>query len=839
MAVHFLKTDNGIFSYINSTTIFNYIKNNYGNYTDLYNNGSPTAALTNFKNNCSEIRNCIFTLISRPRLNWNVDLANAFLDCFPISILNKNWITGIRAIEGNQNGYITMSDASADCQWRLLTNSSGVVLNNGAGYTGGYYLAAWRYGGSDSDITQVSGSLLVFNDNYTSARTLGISAYKYRSDINIQLVSNNNCRPEPTDDQSFYTWFANAIPYHVKIDINNATVTLNPSSYVYTGQACEPTVTVTYNGTQLTENTDYTKTYINNINIGTASVQIAGIGDYEGTKTVNFTIGAPNIADATMLITPSNYWYNGQACEPTVSVIYNGTQLTENVEYTKTYTNNINPGTATVTIAGISPYIGTQSLTFTIEKRSTTQANITLYPAEFVYDGQPKTPTVTVICDDHQLTENTDYTLTYTDNVNVGTANVTVTATQNTYWITGYATIPFRIFTSGGNDPYSPGGDTEPDIGGNGDFTTTSDTIVEPPAPTVSVVDAGFCRLYNPTLSQLKNLAQYMWTDTTFLQTVINHAKQLFENPMEAIISLNLLPCSIDSGTSEEVKVMFVPTGVYMNPVTNQYPIVNCGDVLVEKRYDSALDYSPYTEVSCFLPFIGTVTFDTDEVMGNYIAIKYHIDVATGVCVAFVTVNGSVLYQYSGHCAMAQPFSSADFMTYVGAALQASKMVGGVIAAGTGHPAVAAELVGGPRFSPERTTQRTTDITQQGNPSVHMAETTTIPAHGMSFGELTRQAIDNSVSAVMGSKAKIQHTGGFSGASGFLGERRPYLIIKRPRIANPNNYSKYNGRPSMQYMQLSACHGYTEVQSIQLTDIPATNIELSEISELLKSGVIL
>ena len=90
----------------------------------------------------------------------------------------------------------------------------------------------------------------------------------------------------------------------------------------------------------------------------------------------------------------------------------------------------------------------------------------------------------------------------------------------------------------------------------------------------------------------------------------------------------------------------------------------------------------------------------------------------------------------------------------------------------------------------------------------------------------------------MGSKTTIQHTSGFSGASGFLGERRPYLIIKRPRIANPDQYGKYNGRPSMVYMQLGACRGYTEVQSVQLTDIPATNMELSEISELLKSGVI-
>lgn len=719
---------------------------------------------------------------------------------------------------------------------RPATGSIGYIIASGQDYHGnenlGMIMLMKFNNGNVAGIAYLAGSLT--NQSLTPATNVSFGSISGKSRFNTST-------PEGIGLSALgiNVSFGNALVAESSTNISDGVLTITPNTYVYDGEFKTPAVTLTLNGNQLTENTDYTKTYTNNRDIGTASVQCAGIAPYTGSISGNFTITAPDISDATILITPSVFYYNSHPCEPTVEVSLAGRLLTEGVEYSKTYTNNINPGTASVTIAGISPYIGSQTLTFDIIKRSVTNANITVYPMTFIYDGYPKTPTVTVECDGTVLRQSVDYTVTYANNTEVGTASCVIAATLDTYWLTGSATVPFAIITSGGVDPYSEGGTVNPYPGGDGEFETVSDTITEPSAPTASVVDAGFCRMYNPSISQLKSLASYMWTDNTFLDTVINHVKQLFENPMDAIISLSLFPCPVEHGTNENVNVMYIPTGVQMPPVTNQYPIINCGDVLVEKRYDSALDYSPYTEVSCFLPFIGTVTLDTDEVMGKYIAISYHIDLASGMCVAFIKVDGSVLYQYSGHCSISQPLSSADYASYIGAALQATKMVGGIIAAGTGHPAVAAELVGGPRYIPEQTSTR--EVTTKSNIGLaewHTSEVSTIPARGMSFGEVTRKGISNSVSAVMGSKATIQHTGGFSGASGFLGERRPYLTIKRPRIANPAQYGKYNGRPSLEYMQLAACQGYTEVQSIQLTDITATVSELSEISELLKSGVI-
>lgn len=397
-------------------------------------------------------------------------------------------------------------------------------------------------------------------------------------------------------------------------------------------------------------------------------------------------------------------------------------------------------------------------------------------------------------------------------------------------------------------DPYAEGGHSEPG-GGGGTFDLESDIVGVPSLPTMSFAATGFTRIYNPTLSELNSLANYLWTDTTFLDTVINHLKQLLENPMDAIISLALLPCPIPNGSPEAVKVMFINTGVTMAPATSQFVEVDCGTYALQEFYGSALDYNPYTKVHCYLPYIGQVTLDTDEVMGKTIHVRYRIDIVTGMCAALISVNQSagldetVMYQFSGHCSINMPINSADFSGYIGAAMTAGKMVAGVVAGATGNIPLAAELIGAP--APHSSTTETKETVTTRNPKTGRQNTqwsdTKSSVHrtpGASFGEMSRKAAANTVGSVMGSKLTVEHAGGFTGNSGYLAVRRPYLIIERPRMCNPEEYGKYNGRPSMIYMNLGECEGYTEVQSIQFDNIPATNPELAELSELLKSGVL-
>lgn len=82
-------------------------------------------------------------------------------------------------------------------------------------------------------------------------------------------------------------------------DISSARVSAIPSQ-TYTGSAITPTVTVTYDGATLTEGTDYTVAYSNNVGPGTATVTITGIGGYAGSTSLTFMIVEPPIATVPM-----------------------------------------------------------------------------------------------------------------------------------------------------------------------------------------------------------------------------------------------------------------------------------------------------------------------------------------------------------------------------------------------------------------------------------------------------------------------------------------------------------------------------------------------------------
>lgn len=401
-------------------------------------------------------------------------------------------------------------------------------------------------------------------------------------------------------------------------------------------------------------------------------------------------------------------------------------------------------------------------------------------------------------------------------------------------------------------NPYEPGGPsgpTDPDLP-PGTFDDESDPIPDSPLPTLSAANTGFTRIYNPTLSQVQALARYLWTDASVIETIWNHIKQFFENPMEAIIGFNLVPVPVPDGGTENFALMYIDTGVSMTVAANQFVDLDCGTLELKRYYGSALDQSPYTKVSCFLPYIGTVNLNTDEVMGTTLQVKYRVDIVSGSCVAKIFVDGNCLYQYSGHCAITIPISAADFSSYVSAAINVGKLAAAAITAGAG-----AAVAAGVGEVSQQTNQvvTTTQITNTArNPvtgrQITTGTTTTVqtresPADQSStqasFSGMSPQNVANTVGAIMSSKPHIEHSGSFSGNSGYLGIRRPFVIIERPNMCMPANYQALNGFPSMVTMELGTCKGFTRVQQVQLTGLHATNPEQAEILELLKSGVIL
>ena len=206
----------------------------------------------------------------------------------------------------------------------------------------------------------------------------------------------------------------------------------------YTGSALMPKVVVKAGSKVLTQNVDYTVSYSNNVNVGTASVKITGKGSYKGSYTENFKIVACSIAQATCSKI-ADQTYSGKAIEPTFTVTYKNRTLRKGTDYTVSFKDNVNIGTATVIITGKGNFEGTKEITFKITEPS----EITVEPiADQTYTGSALMPKVVVKAGSKVLTKNIDYTVSYSNNVNVGTASVKITG-KGSY--KGSYTVNFKI----------------------------------------------------------------------------------------------------------------------------------------------------------------------------------------------------------------------------------------------------------------------------------------------------------------------------------------------------------------------------------------------------------
>ena len=138
----------------------------------------------------------------------------------------------------------------------------------------------------------------------------------------------------------------------------------NPTDKTYTGSPCVQGVSVKDSEAKLTFD-DISVTYENNINVGTATIIYTGKNNYTGEIRKNFKITEASITDDMIANIPS-VTYNTRAHTPDVTVTFEGSTLEAGKDYDVAYTNNINAGTATVTVTGKGNFTGTASKNFAI-----------------------------------------------------------------------------------------------------------------------------------------------------------------------------------------------------------------------------------------------------------------------------------------------------------------------------------------------------------------------------------------------------------------------------------------------------------------------------------------
>ena len=140
------------------------------------------------------------------------------------------------------------------------------------------------------------------------------------------------------------------------MNINAAKVT-GMENKLYDGTKTTQNVKVELNGIVLRKDIDYTLTFKENINAGTARMIIRGIGNYSGSLTKRYTIYQRKVGSATLEgLTDAEY--TGKKTSLNLKLTYNGMILKEGVDYTVIFKDNINVGTARIIIRGMGNWSG-------------------------------------------------------------------------------------------------------------------------------------------------------------------------------------------------------------------------------------------------------------------------------------------------------------------------------------------------------------------------------------------------------------------------------------------------------------------------------------------------
>ena len=359
------------------------------------------------------------------------------------------------------------------------------------------------------------------------------------------------------------------------------------------------------------------------------------------------------------------------------------------------------------------------------------------------------------------------------------------------------------------DDPYQNIPDSEPSGPAESTGIPENDPIDIPAVPTVSVSDTGFITLFNPTLSQVKDLANYMWTGLFDLATY----KKIFADPMDCLLGFNMLPVAIPHGTAVSVRVGNISTGIQMNPATSQWVEVDCGSLSIGDAFGNYLSYAPYTKFSMYLPYVGMVELSTDDVVGKTLSLVYHVDVLSCACVAYLKCGDSVLYQFTGSCGYSIPVSGNDFRATIANIVSITATVAGAVVTGGAAAGITA-----------------------GTTAKAAAKAARMKAAQSAAAIGDAASISKNV---MGSKPEIHRSGAIGGSAGILGMQKPFLIVEYPNPCKPKKQYHYTGYPSFVTVKLDDISGYAEFEEILIEGVPCTEAEQTMIKDLCKGGIFL
>lgn len=343
-------------------------------------------------------------------------------------------------------------------------------------------------------------------------------------------------------------------------------------------------------------------------------------------------------------------------------------------------------------------------------------------------------------------------------------------------------------------DPVNPSPPTPPE----GD--------IEPPVPPIIPLPfsstTGLISVYHPSQSQLLAFANWLWV--TWQDATID---KIWNNPFDGVITLFELYCTPTDVGTKNIRSGFLDSGVN-SPIISRYTEINCGSIGVPEYFGNYLDYAPYSKCHMYLPFIGIVELNVDDIVGHGVNVTYKIDEYNGSCIALVTVaksttvNGdsvdynNIMYQFSGNCAVELPLSGGS---------QAAIRAGMIEAAAWGIGSVIGGVMSGNALG---------DI-----------------GANLAYGAAS------AVHSVVSAKSSVQHSGSFGSSYGAMGCKKPFIIVTRPKQIQVPNYNELYGYQAHKMVRVGDCTGYLRCREVHVISPTASDEEKAQIEQLMKTGV--
>lgn len=352
------------------------------------------------------------------------------------------------------------------------------------------------------------------------------------------------------------------------------------------------------------------------------------------------------------------------------------------------------------------------------------------------------------------------------------------------------------------------------------------DPVPVPGDPDIDGTNCGIYSVYNPSRTALRSLGAKLWDPNVW-----DMIKQYFTTPLDALLSLSIIPVTPSTSSHEAIVIGNYNSHVGANVVNSDYATFNCGSVYIPKFFNSYLDYDPYTKYQLHLPFIGEVDLDADEITSEYLNITYKINVVTGDCVALLKKGNNVFAEYNGNCARFLPLSSTSWASFIqgSVTLASAAISAGVSMAGAASVGEAIE------------SGIDSGAIKAGSGEVRLAGNIASQQSGMA------NLASAGINSVMSSKVSYSKSGKLGQSAGQISVRTPYLTITRPNLTLPEATDQaassalrnYVGYATNKIGPLSSFSGFTVVEACQLSSQYATDGEIAEALEIMRGGVIL